>query len=107
MAIGNFNFKTKGLAMNDAGFGIGFDASLFAKHKLQLLLETNANVFIGDKELLVDAQGRENKSQTIYSIKAGPQFFIFERIALSTTFGVAWHSVKAIDFTCDFGLRLV
>ena len=78
MATGNFNFKTKGLAMNDAGFGIGFDASLFAKHKLQLLLETNADVFIGDKELLVDAQGRENKSPTIYSIKAGPQFFILK-----------------------------
>src|SRR3982074_1518171 len=76
MATGNFDFKTKGLAMNDAGFGIGLDATLFSKHKLQFLIETNADQFIGDKLLRVDAQGRHLTSAAIYSMNAGPQFFI-------------------------------
>lgn len=102
----NFNFKTKGLALNDAGFGISLDASLFSNHKLQLLLETGTDRFIGDKSFIIDAKGRENKSAAIYSIKAGPQFFISKNIAISTTFGPAWHSVQAVSFTHDYGFKL-
>ena len=101
----NFNFKTKGLALNDAGFGIGLDGSLFSKHKLQLLLETSTDRFIGDKEFIVADEGRENKSPAIYSIKVGPQFFIFKSIAFSTTFGPAWHSIQAVGFTRDYGFK--
>lgn len=105
MASGNFDFKTKGLALNDAGFGIGFDVSFFSKRKLQLLLETNTDWFIGDKLLQIDSEGRHLTSANIYSIKAGPQFFISKNIALSTTFGPAWHSIKAIGFTRDYGFK--
>jgi hypothetical protein len=105
MATGNFDFKTKGLALNDAGFGIGLDGSLFSKHKLQLLLETSTDRFIGDKQFILADEGRENKSPAIYSIKVGPQFFISKNIALSTTFGPAWHSIQAIGFTRDYGFK--
>jgi hypothetical protein len=101
----NFDFKTKGLATNEAGAGISLDAIVFAKHKLQLLIETSADQFIGDKSFAEDAQGRENKSATIYTIKAGPQFFLSKRIALSTTIGPAWHSIEAVGFTRNYGFK--
>lgn len=101
----NFNFNTKGLATNEAGVGISADAILFAKHKLQLLIETSSERFIGDKLLTVDARGRENKNAAIYTIKAGPQFFLSKKIALSTTIGPAWHSIEAVGFTRDYGLK--
>lgn len=101
----NFNFNTKGLATNEAGVGIGVDAMLFAKHKLQLLIETSADQFFGDKLLTVDARGRENKNAAIYTIKAGPQFFLSKKIALLTTIGPAWHSIEAVGFTRDYGLK--
>ena len=102
ITTGNFDFKTKGLNSNDAGFGIGLDASLFSQHKLQLLLETSVDRFMGDKVGFVDPQGRENKSALIYILKAGPQFFILKNIAISSTIGPAWHSIRAIGFTRDF-----
>jgi hypothetical protein len=102
ITTGNFDFKTKGLNRNDAGFGISLDASLFSKHKLQLLLETSVERFMGDKLGFADPQGRENKSALIYIIKAGPQFFILKNIAISTTIGPAWHSIRAVGFTRDF-----
>ena len=101
----NLNFKTRGLATNDAGVGINLDALLFAKHKLQLLLETSTEKFIGDKLFIIDDQGRQNKTATIYTIKAGPQFFVTKNIALSTTIGPAWHSVRAIGFSRDYGFK--
>ena len=54
--------------------GISLDALLFAKHKLQLLLETSTDKFFGDKLFTVDDQGRQNKTVTIYTIKAGRNF---------------------------------
>jgi hypothetical protein len=105
MATGNFDFKTKGLALNDAGFGIDLSASIFSKYKLQLLLETSTDRFIGDKQFIVADEGRENKSPAIYSIKAGAQYFISRKIAFSTTFGPAWYSIQAIGFTRDYGFQ--
>lgn len=101
----NLDFKTKGLATNEAGMGMSLDAFLFAKHKLQLIIETSADQFIGDKLLIEDAQGRENKRAAIYTIKAGPQFFLSKKIALSTTIGPAWHSIEAVGFTRDYGFK--
>jgi hypothetical protein len=101
----NLDFKLKGLATNEAGLGINIDAILFAKHKLQLLVETSGDQFIGDKTYIVDAQGRENKTATIYTINAGPQFFVSKTFALSTTTGPAWHSIEDIGFTRDYGFK--
>ena len=101
----NLNFKTRGLATNDAGVGISLDALLFANRKLQLLFETSTDKFFGDKLFIVDGQGRQNKTATIYTIKAGPQFFLTKNIALSTTIGPAWHSIRAIGFSRDYGFK--
>ena len=105
IASANLNLKTRGLATNDAGVGISLDALLFAKHKLQLLVETGTDKFIGDKLFIVDDKGRQNKTATIHTIKAGPQFFLTKNIALSTTIGPAWHSIRAIGFSRDYGFK--
>ena len=102
---GNFNFKTWGLADNDAGSGISADAYFFAKHKLQLLIETNADLFFGDKNFVIDPKGRENKVPFIYSIKAGPQLFVLKRVALSATYGPAWHCIQEVGFTTGYGIK--
>jgi hypothetical protein len=104
-ATSNFNFKTNGLATNDAGLGLSFDAFFFSKNKLQLLIETSADWFIGDKFLITDANGRNAKGAVIYSIKAGPQFFIIERLALSVTYGPAWHRIRDFEFTTNYGFK--
>ena len=101
----NLNFKTRGLATNNAGVGISLDALLFAKRKLQLLFETSTDNFFGDKLFIVDDQGRQNKTATIHTIKAGPQFFLTKNIALSSTIGPAWHSIRAIGFSRDYGFK--
>lgn len=102
---GNFNFKLRGFGTNDAGLGLGLDASFFPRHKLQLLAEANAERFFGSKELIINPHGRENKAPVIYSFNAGPRFFISKNIALSVTYGPYLHSIEAAGFTNDFGFR--
>lgn len=104
-AIGNFNFKLRGFGTNDAGVGLGLNASFFARHKLQLLAEANAETFFGSKLLIINQEGRENKAPAIYSFTAGPQFFISKNIAFSVTGGSYLHSIEAVGFTNDFGFR--
>jgi hypothetical protein len=104
-ANGSFDFKTKGLGTNDAGVGLTLDGTIFANHKLQLLLEASTDGFIGDKLLIVDAQGRSPKSAVIYSMRVGPQFFILKNIAISTTYGPFWHRIRAYEFTNDYGFK--
>ena len=98
-----FDFKTKGLGTNDAGFGLMIDGSLFANHKFQLLIENSEEVFIGNKLLVADSLGRKAKSDVINSIRAGAQIFLSRNIAISTTYGPAWHRIYAYEFTRDFG----
>ena len=100
-----FNFKTKGLGTNDAGVGFALDGTIFANHKLQLLIEASTDDFFGDKLFIVDAQGRNTKSAVIYSMRVGPQLFILKNIAISTTVGPFWHRVRAYEFTNDFGFK--
>jgi hypothetical protein len=105
-ATANFNIVLDGLATNDAGVGLGFDASFFSKNKLQVLIETSADCFIGDKVMVIDpVTGKEGKSAAIYSIKAGPQFFITKNIALAATYGPAWHVLRDFDYTVDYGFK--
>lgn len=104
-ATGNFNFKTKGLATNDAGIGLGIDASILLKNRLQIVVETSADRFIGDKLLILDSTGRENKSAAIYSIKVGPQFFVSKTLALSATYGPAWYTIREFSYSYDYGFK--
>ena len=105
-ATANFNIVLDGLATNDAGVGLGLDASFFSKSRLQALIETSADRFIGDKLLVVNpTTGKEAKSAAIYSIKVGPQFFITRRFALAATYGPAWHVLRDFDYTIDYGFK--
>lgn len=105
-ASGNFNVTRNGFGTNDAGLGLGLDASFFSNHKLNLLTETSAETFFGSKEFIINPEGRENKAPVIYSVKAGPQFFISKNIALSVTYGPSWYSIQAVSFTSDYGFKL-
>ncbi|HVG16656.1 MAG TPA: hypothetical protein VM935_16900 [Chitinophagaceae bacterium] len=105
-ATTNFNIALKGLATNDAGIGVGIDASFFSTHKLQVLLETSADWFFGDKLLIIDAStGEKVKSAAVHSLRLGPQFFIHKNLALSITYGPAWSVVQDTDYSLHGGLK--
>ena len=102
----NFNIVLDGLATNDAGIGVGLDASFFSQKRLQALLETSADRFIGDKLMVADPiTGEETKSAAIYSVKAGPQFFITNNLALAVTYGPSWHVIRDFKYKLDYGLK--
>ena len=103
----NFDATLNGLATNDVGSGLGIDASFFSKHRLHALIETSADWFFGDKLLVYDSTiGKSAKSAAVYSIKAGPQFFVTKHIALSATYGPAWHVVRNFRYSLDDGFKL-
>lgn len=104
VASTNFNFRTRGLGLNDAGLGLNVNAIVFAKHKLQLLLETSVDAFIGSKAFSYLDEGRLNKTPLFYTLKAGPQFFLFKHLALSATAGPASYSFESVGFmtACAF-----
>ena len=104
-ATPNANIVIEGIGQNDAGLGLSLDGSFFAKHKLQLLVEMNADRFFGDKSHVYNPQGRENKAAVIYSMSAGVQFFIIRQVAISLTYGPAFHSIRAVGFSTDYGFR--
>jgi len=95
-----FNVTVDGLANHDAGYGVGIDASFFSKHRLQLLVESSADRFIGDKLLVVDP-GKEAKKAAAFALRAGPQFFFSKRLALSATYGPSWHVVHDFSYSVD------
>lgn len=105
-ATTNFNFTLNGLATNVAGVGLGIDASFFAKHRLQALIETSADWFFGDKLLVFDStSGKVAKSAAVHSVKIGPQFFITKNLAVSATYGPAWYIVRDFNYSIDYGFK--
>ena len=102
----HINIVLNGLGMNDAGGGLGLDVSFFSRHRLQVLIETSADGFIGDKLLHIDTVTEEEaKNAAVYSIKAGPQFFIAPHWALAVTYGPAWHIVRDFNYSVDGGFN--
>ena len=105
-ALANFNFATNGLATNEAGAGLGLDASFFSKKKIQLLFELSSDWFFGDKLLVVDnATGKEAKKAAIHSIKAGPQLVLSNKMTIAATYGPAWHVLRDFHFSTDAGFK--
>src|SRR5687767_7525772 len=105
-ATANFHVVLDGLAMNDAGAGLGLEASFFSKNRLHAILETTADRFIGDKQLYIDpVTGKEAKNAAVYSIKAGPRIFVTPRLALSVTYGPAWHIARDFNYKMDGGFN--
>ena len=105
LTAGNVLFKTTGANYNNTGVSLHINASFFSTHKLQLLVETSADKFFGDKVYYVSAAGKEINKVILYSIKAGPQLFVTRHVALSATFGQTWHSINAEGFSRDYGLQ--
>ena len=105
-ATANFNVVLGGLATNDAGAGLELDASFFSRKKLQLVVEGSGDRFIGDKLMIIDSvYGSPTKNAAVYSLKAGPQYFITKNIAIAATCGPAWHVIRNFDYTLDLGFK--
>ncbi len=104
-ATGNFNIALGGLGVDDAGVGFGLDASFFSKHRLQAIGEINFDHFFGDKSLYIDPISGKDAKTNNYSIKAGPQFFIFKNLAIAATYGPSWYKVRDFDYTRDYGFK--
>jgi hypothetical protein len=101
-----FDFKVKGMFINDAAFGLGFDAAFFAKHKLMSIIETSAEKFVGDKLLAIDSVTGEHLTKAaILGVKAGAQFFLIKQLAVSATCGPTWHIARASDYSLDIGIK--
>ncbi|HEX2534850.1 MAG TPA: hypothetical protein VHK69_13990 [Chitinophagaceae bacterium] len=105
-AMANINLAKSGLGNNDAGAGLGLDASFFSRKRLQVLVEAAGDRFIGDKMLEVDPlTGEEAGNAAVYSFRAGPQYFITREIALALTYGPTWHSVRSFNATLSGGFK--
>src|SRR5688500_9448095 len=102
----NFNVVLNGLGQNDAGMGLGLNASFFAKHKLQLLIESGTDRFIGDKVLRIDpVSGEHARNAIVYNLKAGPQLFISKTLSISITYDPSWYLVRDFGFTTGYGFK--
>jgi hypothetical protein len=104
-ATANFNIVLKGLATNEAGAGLGFDASFFSKHRLQLILETSADRYIGDKVLVFNSRTGEHAKTAVYGLRSGPQFFLTKSVAVAVTYGPSWHKVRDFDYSMNGGFK--
>ena len=103
-ATTRFHVTVDGLATNDAGYGVGINAAFFSQQRLQLLVESSWDRFIGDKLLVVDpVTGKEAKKAAAFALRAGPQFFLLKRLALSASYGPSWHAVRDFGYTVDGG----
>lgn len=104
-ATGNINAVLKGLGANSIGAGLGLDVSFFSKHRLQALVETSTDRFMGDKMLVFDSATGKTGRTAVYSFKAGPQLFVTKNIALSATYGPSWYKVNDIDYSMRYGFK--
>lgn len=94
-AVGNVNVATKGLGLNDAGFGLAVAANALPKHALQPKVEAGIDRFIGDKLLALDANGNAlNRNPAVWSTKAGVELFPASSYSLSAAYGLAHYSWK-------------
>ncbi|MBC7875182.1 MAG: hypothetical protein H7Y01_14355 [Ferruginibacter sp.] len=104
-ASGNFNFGLNEFqTLDDAGFGISFEALFAAKKRVGITAETGGDWFGGDKEL--DFENGKNKKPAIYHVRGGPHFFVTKRIRLAATYGFAHYIIREIDFSSAGSYKL-
>lgn len=103
---GQFDFSVRGMALNNAGMGVNTGISFFAKKRVNLLTEAHSHWYIGDKQLIIDNDGKALPNGSLHALQAGPQVFLSKTLALSTTYGVAWHRQDEWDYTRDAGYRV-
>jgi len=106
-ATARFNAVVNGLASNDAGYGVGVDLAFFSQHRVQLLVESSWDRFIGDKLRITDpATEKEAKRTTVYALSIGPQVFLSRRVAVAATYGPAWHVLRDFHYSLDDGFKV-
>lgn len=103
---GQFDFAVRGMAMNDAGMGAMAGLSVFARQRVQLLAEGGSHWYIGDKQYIMDREGRELPNGSLHTVQAGPQVFLTKTLALSATYGVAWFRLHDWDHQADEAYRV-
>lgn len=105
-SLAHFDFAMKMPSMDDAGFGLQMDASLFAKNRLNFLSTFHIEHLLGDKDYFIPNEGRINNQGKIIGVQAGPEYFIMPGVALSAVYGVFWHSIHEVKFAADDGYKL-
>lgn len=50
--------------------------------------------------------GKEAKNAAVYSIKAGPQYFLSKNLALAVTHGPTWYVVREFIYTITSGFKV-
>lgn len=103
---GQFDFAVRGMAMNDAGMGAGVALSLLAQQRVQLLAEGSSHWYMGDKQYVMDREGRELPNGSLHTVQAGPQVFLTKSLALSATYGVAWFRLHDWTYQADDTYRV-
>ena len=106
---GQFNFRTRGLGMNDAGLGLETRVLFPVAKRLKLVAETGVNVFIGNKLMIYPGEGRQNETAMNWKFQAGPQVNISRKLAVSFTYGLNHYSFAMVgyDNTGGYTTRLL
>ena len=86
---------------NKGGPGFGLQTVVNTKTFITPLLEINADLFAGTKELYLTTGGKPIESKSdVLSMYVGPMFGVTKRLFISTTIGTSLYNNKA-----HFGLR--
>lgn len=102
-ATAQANVGQKALAYDNAGYGLSINTSFPGYSKWEVTASVSANGFFGDKIYYLPNEGRQNKGPAIYTLFAGPQYFILSRLAVSVTAGPAWYSIHTKGFSASTG----
>ena len=105
-ATANFNIALAGLGTDDAGVGLNLQTSFFAKNRLQLTTEAASELFVGNKVYYEDPQTGKNAKTRMHSLRIGPQIFLARNVAISATYGLAWHKVREFDYTLEYSYKV-
>ena len=103
---GQFDFAVRGMGLNNAGMGVQTAVSFFARQPVQFLAEAGNHWYIGDKTLIMDADGKALPNGSLHTFQAGPQVFLTPTLALCATYGVALHRHHERDYDLDEAYRV-
>jgi hypothetical protein len=86
---------------NNAGVGFGLQTLVNTKTSIKPLLEINADLFAGTKELYLTNDGKPIEAKSgILGIYVGPMLYATEQLFIATTIGTSLYNSKS-----HFGVR--
>lgn len=103
---GNVYAGQKALAYDNAGYGAGLQASFPGYSRWEVAVSAHTGHFFGDKVYQIPDEGRVNEGPAIYSLFAGPQYFVLNRLAVSVAAGPSWYSVHTKGFSTGTGYQV-